>query len=162
VQDTNSHKGGVDKRCSIEAQLSGRQPVAVHADAPDVGAALDGAVEKLTRALEHAPASSPTAAAAARRPARRTNRRHGPAWEDNCSPAAPLCPGAAARIAKAVRPSRSGPSPRPPPCLESITSVRGHATRRDKSKRLSRPRQSGWKIRRPQAIMAPPSAQRRA
>jgi ribosome-associated translation inhibitor RaiA len=54
VRDMNSHKGGVDKRCSIEAHLSGRQPVAVHADAPDLGGALDGAVEKLTRALEHA------------------------------------------------------------------------------------------------------------
>jgi hypothetical protein len=53
VQDLNSHKGGVDKRCAIEAHLAGHQPVAVSCEAPSVDEAVDGAVEKLLRALEH-------------------------------------------------------------------------------------------------------------
>lgn len=53
LQDMNSHKGGIDKRCSIEAHLAGHQPVAVHADAADLEAALTGAIDKLTHALEH-------------------------------------------------------------------------------------------------------------
>jgi hypothetical protein len=53
LRDVNAHKGGVDKRCSIEAHLAGLQPVAVHADAASIEESVSGAAEKLTRALEH-------------------------------------------------------------------------------------------------------------
>ena len=53
LQDTNGVKGGVDRRCSIEAHLAGRQPVAVHNAATNVDEAVDGAVEKLVHALDH-------------------------------------------------------------------------------------------------------------
>src|SRR5262245_19767335 len=53
LQDMNSHKGGIDKRCSIEAHLSGHQPVVAHADASGIDEAVSGAVEKLTHVLEH-------------------------------------------------------------------------------------------------------------
>jgi len=53
LQDTNSNKGGVDKRCSIEAHLAGHQPVAVHEQAAGLDEALSGAVDKLVRALDH-------------------------------------------------------------------------------------------------------------
>ena|SRR5438067_2114158 len=52
LQDVNSHKGGTDKRCSIEAHLAGLEPVVVHEIAPDVDAAVDAAVDKLSRAME--------------------------------------------------------------------------------------------------------------
>jgi len=53
LQDLNSHKGGVDKRCAIEAHVAGHQPVAVSNEAPTVDEAVSGAIEKLLRALEH-------------------------------------------------------------------------------------------------------------
>lgn len=53
LQDLNSHKGGVDTRCAIEAHLAGHQPVAVSNQAPNVDEAVGGAVDKLVRALEH-------------------------------------------------------------------------------------------------------------
>src|SRR4051794_1283721 len=53
LQDVNSHKKGVDIRCSIEAHLAGLQPVAVHSQAGGVDEAVSGAVDKLVRALEH-------------------------------------------------------------------------------------------------------------
>ena len=53
LQDTNSHKGGVDTRCAIEAHMAGHQPVAVNAHASTVEEAVDAAVERLLRALEH-------------------------------------------------------------------------------------------------------------
>lgn len=52
VQDLNSHKGGTDKRCSIEAHLAGMQPIAVHDNADTVDAVVSGAVDKMLRALE--------------------------------------------------------------------------------------------------------------
>jgi ribosome-associated translation inhibitor RaiA len=52
-QDVNGHKGGIDKRCAIEAHLSGHQPVAVSDQAASIDEALSGAVDKLARALEH-------------------------------------------------------------------------------------------------------------
>lgn len=50
--DENSAKGGGNKRCMIEARIAGHPPVAVthHADALNL--ALDGASEKMQRALE--------------------------------------------------------------------------------------------------------------
>ena len=53
LQDLNSHKGGVDTRCAIEAHLAGHQPVAVTNEAPNVEEAVSGAVDKLIHALEH-------------------------------------------------------------------------------------------------------------
>jgi len=53
LQDVNGQKGGIDKRCAIEAHLSGYQPVTVHAVAAAIDEAIRGAVDKLTRALAH-------------------------------------------------------------------------------------------------------------
>jgi|SRR4051812_44158530 len=53
LQDLNSHKGGVDIRCAIEAHVAGHQPVAVTNKAPNVEEAVSGAVDKLLHALEH-------------------------------------------------------------------------------------------------------------
>lgn len=53
LADQNSGKksGSDDKRCSMEARISGRQPITVSADAPTVDQALGGAVDKLEKAL---------------------------------------------------------------------------------------------------------------
>lgn len=48
------HVSGHDKRCTLEARLAGRQPVAVHHDAEKVADALHGATEKLVRSLDSA------------------------------------------------------------------------------------------------------------
>jgi hypothetical protein len=53
LQDANSHKGGVDKRCSLEAQLSGHQPVVVHEVAASVDDVVRNGLDKLARAFEH-------------------------------------------------------------------------------------------------------------
>ena len=53
LQDVNGRKGGIDKRCAIEAHLSGHQPVAVSDQAASIDEALSGAAGKLARALEH-------------------------------------------------------------------------------------------------------------
>lgn len=53
LQDTNSHKGGTDIRCAIEAHLAGLHPVAVDGRAGDVEQALGAAVDKLIRVLDH-------------------------------------------------------------------------------------------------------------
>jgi hypothetical protein len=53
LQDVNAHKGGIDKRCAIEAHLAGHQPVAVSDQAASIDEAVTGAVDKLTHALEH-------------------------------------------------------------------------------------------------------------
>jgi len=53
LSDVNSHKGGpVDKHCVLEAHLGGLKPIAVHHDAGDVQTAVEGAVDKLRRALD--------------------------------------------------------------------------------------------------------------
>ncbi len=54
VSDENgADKGGVnDKRCRIEARLSGRQPIAVHAEADTVSKSVDSAADKLRHAVE--------------------------------------------------------------------------------------------------------------
>ena len=46
--------GTSDKRCLVEARVNGRPPVAVTHHAEALDAALNGAVHKLLRALEHA------------------------------------------------------------------------------------------------------------
>jgi len=54
LNDENSDKkgGNDDIRCSIEAHLAGRQPVAVSHQAATVAQAVDGAADKLVNLLE--------------------------------------------------------------------------------------------------------------
>lgn len=54
LSDHNSDKKstGEDKRCLLEARLSGRQPVAVSHDAGTIEEAVEGAATKLKRSLE--------------------------------------------------------------------------------------------------------------
>ena len=55
LSDENSDKGGDhDKRCLLEARMSGMQPIAVTHQAETLAMAIDGAAEKLERALGHA------------------------------------------------------------------------------------------------------------
>jgi len=57
LNDENSTKSGErDKRCAMEARVSGRQPIAVDHLAPTLDLAVDGAVGKLARAVERATA----------------------------------------------------------------------------------------------------------
>ena len=53
LHDLNGHKGGIDKRCLMEARISGHQPVAVSHEAGSVDEAISGAAEKLERSLDH-------------------------------------------------------------------------------------------------------------
>jgi ribosome-associated translation inhibitor RaiA len=54
LRDVNGPKAtGDDKHCLMEARLSGRQPLVVSHDAGTVRQAIDGASEKLERALDH-------------------------------------------------------------------------------------------------------------
>ncbi len=46
--------GGVDKRCMLEARVTGRAPIAVTNFAPDQNLAFRGATDKLANALDHA------------------------------------------------------------------------------------------------------------
>ena len=53
--DNHSTKGGgVDKRCMMEARITGRAPLAVTNFAPNQDLAFRGAAEKLSHALDHA------------------------------------------------------------------------------------------------------------
>jgi len=55
LSDVNGERvGGDEKRCLLEARLTGRAPVAVSHSAPKVAEALYGAAEKLVRALDSA------------------------------------------------------------------------------------------------------------
>ncbi len=55
LSDENSDKGGdKDKRCMLEARVAGIQPIAVTHQAETLALAIDGATEKLQRALETA------------------------------------------------------------------------------------------------------------
>jgi hypothetical protein len=55
VEDVNGAKGGeADKRVSLEARPAGRDPVAVHAEAPRVETAVAQAADKAAHALDHA------------------------------------------------------------------------------------------------------------
>lgn len=53
VSDVNAHKGGADKRVSLEARPTGHQPVAVHADGKRIDDAVNVAAGKAARALDH-------------------------------------------------------------------------------------------------------------
>ncbi len=54
LQDVNAGKGGKDDiRCSIEVSLAGHQPVAAHGSAHGLDEAVSGAVEKVSRVLDH-------------------------------------------------------------------------------------------------------------
>jgi hypothetical protein len=53
LQDVNGHKGGIDIRCAIEADLAGYPAVVVDDRAASVDDAVSGAIDKLTRALDH-------------------------------------------------------------------------------------------------------------
>lgn len=52
VKDLNAGKGGVDKQCTMEARLSGLDPVTVTADAAELGAAVVSAGGKLQRMVQ--------------------------------------------------------------------------------------------------------------
>jgi len=55
LSDTNADKhGAADKRCTMEARVGGLAPIVVHHEAPSMHDAIDGAADKLERALEHA------------------------------------------------------------------------------------------------------------
>lgn len=54
LSDENGESNGkADKRCVMEVRLEGRQPVAVTHHASNVDQAIEGAVHKLERMLEH-------------------------------------------------------------------------------------------------------------
>ncbi len=54
LNDLNSIKGGSnDKRCQMEARVAGIGPVSANHEADSLDLAIDGAMEKLERALEH-------------------------------------------------------------------------------------------------------------
>ena len=54
LNDLNSIKGGGnDKRCLMEARVGGVGAIAVNHEADNLGLAIDGAMEKLERAIEH-------------------------------------------------------------------------------------------------------------
>ena len=53
LSDENSHKGGRDKRCVIEARLEGKEPVAVTDQAEHIEQAINSAVEKLAKLIDH-------------------------------------------------------------------------------------------------------------
>lgn len=52
VNDVNGPKSGGDKRCMMEARISGHQPVAVTHVADSIPEAVTGAAEKLERSLD--------------------------------------------------------------------------------------------------------------
>ena len=53
IGDENGHKGGEhDKRCAMEARLSGLQPIAVTGQGAVVEAAINAAVDKLVRTID--------------------------------------------------------------------------------------------------------------
>ena len=54
LADENLDKGGVDKRCSIEARVAGMPPMAASNVAQDIGLAIEGAAEKLAKVLSSA------------------------------------------------------------------------------------------------------------
>jgi ribosome-associated translation inhibitor RaiA len=52
MTDENGSKGGLDKRCVIEAHMEGRKPVAVADNAEAMKQAVQGAIDKLVRMLD--------------------------------------------------------------------------------------------------------------
>lgn len=54
LNDLNSGvKGGLDKRCLMEARFGGVGPIAVNHEAETLDLAINGALEKLEHAIEH-------------------------------------------------------------------------------------------------------------
>jgi len=53
LKDLNAHKGGLDKRCVMEARPRGLQPVVAEHDAEREQDAFRGALDKLNRVLQH-------------------------------------------------------------------------------------------------------------
>jgi ribosomal subunit interface protein len=54
LNDLNGVKGGTsDKRCLMEARIGGVGAISANHEAPSVELAIDGAMEKLERAVEH-------------------------------------------------------------------------------------------------------------
>ena len=53
IRDLNAQKGGVDKRCVIEARPRGLDPVAANHESTRIGDAFQGALQKLRRVLDH-------------------------------------------------------------------------------------------------------------
>jgi len=54
LNDLNSVKSGSsDKRCLMEARIAGFGPISVNHEAESLNLAIDGAMEKLERAIEH-------------------------------------------------------------------------------------------------------------
>ena len=51
LRDQNAHKGGIDKRCVIEARPRGLDPLTAEHDGEDVKGAFRGALDKLERVL---------------------------------------------------------------------------------------------------------------
>lgn len=53
LEDTNAGKGGIDIRCTVEVHLAGRPAVTAEHRAADVDEAVEAAVGKVLRVLEH-------------------------------------------------------------------------------------------------------------
>jgi ribosomal subunit interface protein len=54
LNDLNGEKrGSTDKRCRMEARIGGVDAISANHEAPTVELAIDGAMEKLERAVEH-------------------------------------------------------------------------------------------------------------
>jgi ribosome-associated translation inhibitor RaiA len=54
LSDENGDKGGShDKRCMMEARLKGHNPIGVSDEAESIGQAIDGAVEKIKKTIDH-------------------------------------------------------------------------------------------------------------
>ena len=52
-KDQNGQKGGVDKRCLIEARPRGLDPLTAENDGEEIRDAFHGALEKIHRVLDH-------------------------------------------------------------------------------------------------------------
>jgi ribosome-associated translation inhibitor RaiA len=54
LEDTNAHKkGGADVRCTVEVHLAGLPAMAAEDRAAELDQAVEGAMEKLQRVLDH-------------------------------------------------------------------------------------------------------------
>ena len=54
LADENSHKkGDADKRCTLEARLKGLEPIVATGNGLDIDQAVDQAVDKLVKAIDH-------------------------------------------------------------------------------------------------------------
>ena len=51
--ESRDKSGATDKTCTLEARITGREPLAVHHGADNMDAAIRGATTKLIHALDH-------------------------------------------------------------------------------------------------------------